>query len=177
MQKVIIFLVCFLSICINNANARLGETREQSRERYGDPVLLAISAPLIEGITNTEYHYNGWRIRVAFLNGIAEHISYIKLCLASNPREAILKKKDIKAILMGEIAGGKWYKIKRGAKVTNNKRFQNRFNICQEVWKNTNGAIAYSNSGFFLRIVSTKGRNHEAMEYKKKHNKANTAKF
>ena len=164
MKLGILYLFIFLSVAtfLTPAHARLHETPSQSIARYGAPVkeFSVIMVPLFKGTNEIRYHHNGWRIRSAFLNDQAVIISYMKLARPSTP-DAILQNDEIQAILNAESGGYKWMKVKRGAKVTNSKKYQGYFNSSSRVWKRGDDAVAWVSGNSALSVVSREGLNHE----------------
>jgi len=128
---VIITTIALTPIC---GLARLGETEAQCEQRYGKPqdFLSDKSFPILSGAVNRIYQYQGWCIRIAFLDGKAAIISYSKS--AKTPGGASISNDEVKAILDAEGNGGEW----KGSR---------SFNLIAPVhpkkWSNTNGSIAY----------------------------------
>lgn len=91
------------------ANARLGETEAQSQSRYGDPKPELIGPqekPLLAGAKQLAYGFEGWRIRVAFLNDAAVRVEYLHI-----PESSGLKKltdKEVQGILEAEKGRFSW---------------------------------------------------------------------
>ena len=111
--------------------ARIGETEAECQQRYGKPVNQAMAdmMPILNGAVNHSYSYQGWNIRVAFVNGKAVRVYYSKL---SAPME--IKADEVKAILEGEANGGKW---EEKLKLTWNGT------LFAKAWLNTNGSIGH----------------------------------
>lgn len=90
-------------------HARLGETEAQSQARYGAPSAELIredEKPLIPGVKELAYNFEGWRIRAAFLNGVTARIEYAQI-----PESGTLKQisdAQAKAILDAESSKLKW---------------------------------------------------------------------
>lgn len=92
------------------AAARLGETEAQSTTRYGEPKPQLISPqeqPLVVGATETAYSYQGWRIRVAFVDGVATRLEYIHIPGAIGTFTPITEE-EVQAILEGEKGKSRW---------------------------------------------------------------------
>jgi hypothetical protein len=89
--------------------ARLGETEEQSKARYGDPVeglLGANDKPLIPGSKELVYNFEGWRIRAAFVNNATQKIEYVKI--PENGQLKPLTDQEVEALLEAEKGTYKW---------------------------------------------------------------------
>jgi hypothetical protein len=90
-------------------HARLGETEAQSQQRYGAPTPELIGPtdkPLLEGSKEIAYNFQGWRVRIALLNGTTARIEYVHL-----PENNALKpitEAEIQAILDGEKSKFSW---------------------------------------------------------------------
>jgi hypothetical protein len=91
------------------AQARLGENEAQSKARYGEPNADLIGAndkPLIPGATELAYHFEGWRIRAAFVNGVTHRIEYVKIPV--NGQVQPLTDSEIEAVLTAEKDKYRW---------------------------------------------------------------------
>ena len=91
------------------AHARLGETEAQSQARYGvpQPELIGQSEkPLMPGAKEVAYNYQGWRVRAAFVTGVAKRIEYAKLPENGAPKQ--LTEPEVLAVLEAEKATFKW---------------------------------------------------------------------
>lgn len=114
--------VIFAAICLVSvapAFARLGETEAQSQTRYGAPapeLAAPTDKPLLEGAKEVIYNFQGWRVRVAFLNGAAARMEYVRIPEGG----ALLPITDeqLKAILEAEKGSYNWreQKPKTGSK-------------------------------------------------------------
>jgi hypothetical protein len=94
------------------SSARLSETEEQSKQRYGDPINKDVDrlniSPMIDGAVHHTYKYQGWRIRCAFVEGKAVRITYMKE--GGKDVKPAIQDDELLAILEGEVGGGKWQK-------------------------------------------------------------------
>lgn len=91
------------------ALARLGESEAESEKRYGAPATALVTAedkPLLEGIRDTAYQYQGWRIRAAFLEGKTARIEYARL--PENGVKKAVTKAEAEAILDAEGGRKRW---------------------------------------------------------------------
>jgi hypothetical protein len=92
--------------------ARLGEDEIQCEERYGfakkDFATTDKAFPLINGIgaTTRTYLYQGWRIRIGFLDGVAVREEYWKITAPG--RSVTIADDESKAILEAEKSAGAW---------------------------------------------------------------------
>ncbi len=102
--------------------ARIGETEAQSQTRYGAPapeLAAPTDQPLLAGAKEVIYHFQGWRVRVAFLDNVAARMEYLHL-----PENGALKPisdAEVTAILNAEKASYSWRerKPKTGSKELN----------------------------------------------------------
>ena len=103
------FTIALVILCTASAYARLGETEEQSRIRYGEAVEGLVGPndkPLISGAKELAYNFQGWRIRAAFANGVTHKIEYVKI-----PDGGTLKPvtdEEVQALLEAEKGTYKW---------------------------------------------------------------------
>ena len=102
--------------------ARLGETEAQSATRYGPPKAELIGAgekPLLEGAKQVAYLFEGWRIRVAFLNDSAVRLEYVHVPDAGGPKK--IADREIETILDAEKGRFSWReeKARTGSKDLN----------------------------------------------------------
>jgi hypothetical protein len=108
-MKLFISLLCASVTLSTTALARLGETEAQSQTRYGAPdaaLVGAREAPLLRGATEHTYHTGTWRIRQAFVNGVAVRVEYMKTKDAESGRLPTVE--EVKAILEAEKARYIW---------------------------------------------------------------------
>ena len=120
-----------LSFAVREATARMGETIEQCNQRYGAPTSPTSMFPVLSGVPNREYTYQGWRIAVAFLKGQAAKLRYSKM----NSR--MIEEDEFQAILKGEAGGGSWSSQPMHRAIFNNPFGPNK------IWNNSNGSAAY----------------------------------
>jgi hypothetical protein len=110
MLRVFSALVCCATF---NASARLGETEAECQQRYGAPMQTKLDpltySPMFDGAICHTYQYQGWTIRVAFINDRAVRINYSKF-LTKDVKPAI-QDDELLAILSGEAGGGQWRKV------------------------------------------------------------------
>jgi len=134
--------------------ARLGETKAECQERYDnlgselsfDSISMLLAGvyewseedslshpllPILKGASNLAYDYQGWCIKVAFVDGKAVKIAYLKYIGGhyTSYRETQgqpIEPYEVLAILDGEAGGGTWEKSSSG----------------ESVFYNTNGSLA-----------------------------------
>lgn len=135
-------LLCFMAF---NVSARLGETEEQSRQRYGEPLKknedIFQFQPLIDGTVNRTYKFQGWWIRCAFVEGRAARICYMKM--SGKDVKPAIQEDEINAILEGEANGGTWQR--RSNATLNPAQLLANAVIRPETWINSNGSTAQTN--------------------------------
>jgi len=108
MSSLRILLICSI-LAIPSAHARLGENEAQSKARYGEPNPALIGAndkPLIPGATELAYHFEGWRVRAAFVSGITHRIEYVKI--PENGQLKPLTDAEVEAVLNAEKDKFRW---------------------------------------------------------------------
>ena len=80
-QTCLLLLLGGLATC--DATARLGETEEQSRRRYGEPLQPGDdhfrAQPVLKSAVTRTYSYRGWWIRPAFVDGRTVRLTYTKI--------------------------------------------------------------------------------------------------
>ena len=108
-----LFFGLLLTCCAGlPVSARLGETEEQSKQRYGEPSkdmeFMMKEMPMIDGAVCHAYKYQGWLIKCAFVDGKAVRIVYFKL--GGKDVKPQIQDDEMIAILTGEAGGGKWSK-------------------------------------------------------------------
>jgi len=94
--------------CAGTASARLGETELQCCLRYGKGTTTALdkAMPILEGGVTKSFSYQGWTIRIAFVNGIAVREEFMKDKV--DPANPYVKDYELEAILLAETEGGTW---------------------------------------------------------------------
>ena len=100
--------ILILCAATDRASARLGETELQCSLRYGKKTMAALdkSMPILEGGVTETFSYQGWTIRIAFVNGIAVREELMKAKI--DPANPYVKDYELEAILAGESEGGTW---------------------------------------------------------------------
>lgn len=156
--------IAFLLLLSSSALARLGETEAESTKRYGAPT-TTLAAPtdktLLEGAKEVTYSYEGWRVRVAFLNGKAARMEYAKL-----PEGGALKKlseTEVNAILEAEKGQNsfRWKEEKPRTGFEGLNKLQTA--VQGRRWERSDHAIAKL---LFDLVVVLEGREVEAYEKK-----------
>lgn len=114
--------------------ARLGENATQSEQRYGKATdgKASNSFPPVPSMDEKTYHYQGWIIKAAYLNGIIVAQRYSKK--SNYPGGIVLKGDEVRAILASEAMGGEW-KPRLSAN-------QIQTHVHPSTWINSNGAVA-----------------------------------
>ena len=114
-MKTLLSVFLFIElVCCRPLHARLGEDEIQCEERYGfakkDPATAANEKlyPLItgEGATTRTYLYQGWRIRIGFLDGVAVREEYWKV--VGPGRNAAIADYESTPILEAEKGTATW---------------------------------------------------------------------
>jgi hypothetical protein len=134
--------------------ARLGETEQDNRARYGNSVKeSSMLLTILKNAENKTYHFQGWKIRVGYLNGHAVRIAYSKL---PKPNETPqLREDEIEAVLNAEAHEGQWKKL-RAASLFSIKNSGNKmFDHAPFRWINTNKCIAYSPIGRMIIYIES----------------------
>ncbi len=131
-----VLALLFCAAC--SASARLDETEEQSKQRYGEPSKdsepMLNSFPIIKGAVHHAYKYQGWMIECAFVDGKAVKIIYFKL--GGKDVKSTIQDDELLAILAGESGAGKW-QMKQKPK--NNAPFQLMPGLNEIEFLNSNG--------------------------------------
>jgi len=109
-----------------SAPARIGENRIQHEQRYGraEEDLAAPNSATLELNAMRTYRHRGWRLRVTFVNGLADRIEYWK--------GGIVSDADIAAIQKAEAGGGRWTRRVIA-------ELANGTHLFGEIWENSNG--------------------------------------
>jgi hypothetical protein len=100
-------------LSLQAAHARLGETEAQSQARYGAPdtgLIGANEAALLEGAKELAYNFQGWRVRAAFIDGVAVRVEYAKIPDAGGLKK--LTDAEVEAVLDAEKGTFTWREIK-----------------------------------------------------------------
>ena len=153
------YMVCYLTLLFLSslifptiALARLGESIETNQARYGSPMknIQDKRFPILKNAVNKTYHYQGWQIRVGYINDHAVRMFYAKLPKSGETQ--VLKADEIEAVLKAELHGGKWKKL-RAATLFSRKNSGNRFfDHAHLRWVNTNKCLAYSTNRMNLYV-------------------------
>lgn len=112
-MKWLFLTLSFLTLSLDHAQARLGETREQSEARYGLPKRERHpenEPPLLEGARELIFHHSGFRIRCALLPA-TDGLEYIvrEEYMLIKMRE--ITPSEVDAMLSAEAGGSAWTKI------------------------------------------------------------------
>ena len=85
------------------AHARLGDSQMDSGARYGIPVGMTNTVSYQRaGVVNRTYNYQGWRLKVMFLDDVAVHIEY---------QRSGISTQEVHSILAAEQAYGPWTEV------------------------------------------------------------------
>lgn len=101
-----LLLLCLLAPLI--AHTRLGENEAQAKARYGSPnpeLIGEKETPLLTGAKELAYHFEGWRIRAAYVNGITHRIEYVKI---EGGKPKAMTEEEVQAALAAEAGRFKW---------------------------------------------------------------------
>ena len=152
MEQKTLLLFCCLLLLPSTVLARLGETERENQVRYGEPLKDDHSSPLLNNTVNKTYHYQGWKIRVGYINGHAVRIAYSKLPKANESQ--FLKDDEIAAVMEAETHGGRWTKLKSGSLLfPRGKSGNTLYDTAPLRWSNTNKSIAYCATGRFVLFI------------------------
>jgi hypothetical protein len=146
-------LLFFLSLVFSSiAHARLGESVEENRARYGSPVENSYDtrSPILKSAANKTYHYQGWQIRIGYINDHAVRMYYAKLPKTGETQ--LLKADEIKAVLKAELHGGKWKKLPAATLFSRKNSGNKFFDNAHLRWENTNKCLAYSGNRMNLYV-------------------------
>jgi len=121
--------------------ARLGESVKASEKRYGKPVSEGDGYPLVKGASHKVYHFEGWKVSVAFLKDESCCIEYSKLREVDREGTVVIREEEIQTLLDAEAGGGEWTKKKEEATSNPFKSFS-RFMENTQKWTNSNGNTA-----------------------------------
>ena len=169
MLRISAIAVVALSLFGSSALARLGENEIECADRYGGtyPDSLAKNYPLIPGAQHREYHYKGWIIRCAFVDGVVAREEYRKVF--ADGVSPTIADFELAAILEAESNGKPW--TERGKFSTLNPQEQFRRMAMEvageKVWLRPDGSLAILRPGkLFLRFETPTAEIAEA-KYKK----------
>jgi len=146
------FLILTVSLLPSVASARLGESIEENQLRYGLPVkdVRNTNTPILKSALNETYHYQGWQIRIGYINGHAVRLFYGKLPKPGETQQ--FKTDEIEAVLRAEAHGGKWKKLRAATLLSPKKSGNKLFDYAQLRWINTNKCLAYSTNRMNLYV-------------------------
>lgn len=152
MKSCLLAFVLFLSASV--AQARLGETREQSEARYGLPKSerpLKGLQPLIPGARELTFHYAGFRIRCALLPA-SDGVEYVfRQEYAKLESSTKITQMEMEAIIEAERNELLWEPLTINPRKKEASTFMTR--IGGSIWKRTDGAMAaFGNSRCELRL-------------------------
>jgi len=109
-QTCLLLLLGGLAAC--DATARLGETEEQSRRRYGEPLQPGDdhfrAQPVLKGAITRTYSYRGWWIRPAFVEGRTVRLTYTKI--EGRGLNPAIQAEELDTLLKDEAGQGTWRK-------------------------------------------------------------------
>ncbi len=175
-----------LLLIAQTAFARLGETPIQCANRYGAPKDDTASrihdknSPLIEGAIHHVYEYQGWRIRIAFLqlDSPAVRMDYQKILGPGVP--AKIEEYELKAIMDAQSGPGyTWKSIAYKNPDSPNKGFLAKAAegdfagaMGQKMWQRSDGAICWLRSKIIIRVELPAAREYEAKLKAQKEQKA-----
>ena len=147
---VLLFLSCLVLPSI--AFARLGESVEHSQARYGNPVenIQDTISPILKTASSKTYHYQGWQIRIGYINDHAVRMFYAKLPKSGETQ--VLKADEIEAVLKAELHGGKWQKLRAATLFSRKNSGNSSFDHAHLRWVNTNKCLAYSTNRMNLYV-------------------------
>jgi hypothetical protein len=135
-----------MSLCLqNHVYGRLGESEQQCDLRYGQGVedTLVDISELVEDAIHRAYHYSGWLIRVALVNGVVVREEYMKSGSKDGP---LIKDYEVQAILEGEYAGGTWKDRPPTASLLD-IQVRAKEGAMGKVWLRSDGALAMLRPG------------------------------
>ncbi|MDY0390359.1 MAG: hypothetical protein RBQ88_05475 [Desulfobulbus oligotrophicus] len=108
---------------------------------------------LLRSALNEAYHYQGWKIRVGYLNGRAVRIAYSRL-----PQKNVspqLKDDEIAAVLEAESHGGHWKQLKPASLFSVKNSGNKIFDHAPFRWSNNNKCIAYCPMGRMIIYIES----------------------
>lgn len=149
-------------LCPLTLQARLGENEAQAKARYGESVPELIGPnekPLIPGGKEAAYHFQGWRVRAAYLNGVTHRIEYIKL--PENGQTKPITEEELQAVLEAEAGKFKWHEEKPRTGYESLNKLQTA--VEGRKWERTDHALASLKLNLVLALES---RDAEKLEKK-----------
>lgn len=145
--------------------ARLDDTVDQCTMRYGYPVMMrpGMTPPrqIVEGYFHLLYDYEGWRMRLMFIQGRVAAQTYEKQ--SSHPNGPLLKTEEVNAILKAESKGLKWessltHPLKGGSDIGSAiNNFLVETLTHETHWKRSDGAYSTVGPGNALIFYSAEG--------------------
>ena len=167
-------IVMFLLVGVLNADARVGENMLQCAQRYGSPItnIMDRSMPILTGpgASNVSYRYQGWLIRVAFVDGYACVADYQKEYKREQPND--IADSEFQAILRA-YQPEPWVAAKRTMELNPIKALSATMHQMGNgpSWESQSGFIAFRRpGGRIVRIVNKaaltafEARNQKAKE-------------
>ncbi len=164
-------LMIFL-FCNRSALARLGDTERDCFMRYSSAVQLKQFGlppePLIKGAKHLTYHYQGWKIRVALVNGKVEAQHYQKI--VPHPTGSKIQEAELLAMLEAEKAQHIWERqvILPDSALNFGASIMQLTSLGQKIWKRSDGAVASLLPGQLELMFFSKS----AMDIARQENKA-----
>lgn len=167
------------------AYGRLGETAIECIDRYGapktDPATKTSEkvSPILVGAMMRTFDYQGWRIRIAYLeiNGPVVRMTYQKLSAKDvNPRiqdfelEAILKSNTPPGMNWKPIAYDNPQSPNRGLTKAIEGIFGNT--VGERMWRRSDGSLAWLRAHLILQLELPAARKYEARVKQMKEEKA-----
>lgn len=153
-------IVLILLVCVLNADARVGENMLQCAQRYGSPItnIMDRTMPLLtgSGASNVTYRYQGWLIRMAFVDGYACIADYQKEYKSDQPND--IAESEFQAILRA-YQPDPWSETKRTVELNPIKTLSSAMRSMGDgpSWKSQQGFIAYRRpGGRTVRIINPK---------------------
>lgn len=150
---VLAVLVVGLFFSSSSARARLGETEDQSKARYGEPaegLIGPTDKPLMPGAKELAYNFEGWRIRAAFVSGVAHKMEYVKI--PENGQLKPLTEAEVQALLEAEKGTYKWREQKPRTGFVELNKLKEAFD--GKVWERSDHADAKVVANLLLVVQS-----------------------
>ena len=151
-----------LFACAGTASARLGETELQCCLRYGKGTTTGLDKgmPILEGGVTETFSYEGWTIRIAFVNGVVVREEFMKAKV--DPANPYVKDYELEAILSGETDGGAWSDHGRKIDSSTHISFANTDALFGKTFDRTDGATGMLRPGGM--IVRLNAANVKALQ-------------